>query len=338
MIVRVSRLLCLYIFFGCQSFFMEDDPVEGKSGVLFLESLGNYVPPNGRSLNIDFYKKIINNSESMVVFDAMIRYFVKAENDPQFRILAPYVLSSDTKEPTLYFDPVAMDKSLINPTRQESIIQGNIRNYSKVAYLRIESLREIRSTVQSAVFKDVIFPKLRSPNVQALILDLRLCHTGFVEDLDAILPLFLSQKQDYLRYRLKLGSGSDDFGPWRDIYAEPSHAAWSENVPIVVLMGRKTKFAAEWLSMGVERSSYTVLIGDTTAGYVSIPQYFQLPNGYVYQMPTWDVKDRFNQRVEGRGVIPEITIETKHTKEGKDSTVFRAIRIFTERYGLKPDF
>jgi len=76
--------------------------------------------------------------------------------------------------------------------------------------------------------------------------------------------------------------------------------------PLVVLVGPASVSAAEILARSLQVRGRAVLVGERTAGAVLVAHNYDLPDGGVVQLPVQDFEDPQGQRLENRGVAPDI--------------------------------
>nr|WP_228737980.1 S41 family peptidase [Xanthomonas euvesicatoria] len=80
------------------------------------------------------------------------------------------------------------------------------------------------------------------------------------------------------------------------------------DVPVTVLVSEASSSAAEVLSAALQHYRRARVIGQRTAGQVLIAQVFSLDQGAKIHIPIASFKDPSGVSLEGRGVIPDVTI------------------------------
>lgn len=78
---------------------------------------------------------------------------------------------------------------------------------------------------------------------------------------------------------------------------------------IVVMVGPGTGSAAEIFSHVLQHEKRATLVGRRTSGAVVVSRTYPLPGGGSLQVPVQDYRGLDGQRLEGRGVFPDITLE-----------------------------
>ena len=330
-----TLLLLLLLCLGCIPGFIETPP-DSDSAKIFLETVEeDYVYLYDTNLDIAVEKERYGSSGSTQIFDALIRSFIQRAKEIQFRVLQPYAFRYDEAK-NINYDGAIIQRDLAYLSQHGNFSYARVRDYTSVGYLHISSLEQVDDFVNAAIFRDRFLIDAGS-ELKAVIIDLRSCSSGAVEDIDGLLDYFLDKERTYFKYRLKAGAGASNLSAWREIYAKPK-IAWNDQIPIVVLVGGRTRFAAEWMAAALDAAPYTTLIGDTTAGELSLLKYFEMPNGYVYQIPTWEVRDLQGDRIEGRGITPLLVTGRWKTHHGRDSILSLATGYLTRRYGIKSDY
>jgi len=76
--------------------------------------------------------------------------------------------------------------------------------------------------------------------------------------------------------------------------------------PLVVLVGPASVSAAEILARSLRVNGRAVLVGERTAGAVLVARNYDLPDGGTVQVPVQDFEDSTGQRLETRGVTPDV--------------------------------
>ena len=336
--IDLLPLLLFWSCVGCIPGFI-DSPPPSDSAEIFLETVEkNYVYLYEKDINIEAERnKYASDAGSVQFFDALIRSFVARFEEVQFQILKPYAFRYGSDK-ELNYDLSSVYQNVAYLSEYGNFAYARIRDYTKVGYLLITSFEGIREFVNSSDFQDRIISDMKSDDTKALVIDIRPCSTGAVEDIDVLLEHFMDQERAYFKYRLRNGGKPKDFTSWREIHALPTQSPWDQNIPIIILIGDRTHFAAEWFAAALKTAPYVTLVGDTTSGQVSLTRYFEMPNGYVYKMPTWDIRDMQDTKLEGRGIAPLLLVEEWKKKDGRDSVISTAISYLVQRYGIKEDF
>lgn len=97
---------------------------------------------------------------------------------------------------------------------------------------------------------------------------------------------------------------------------------------VVVLTGPATGSAAEIFAHVLQYEKRAALVGRRTAGAVIISRTYPLPGGGTLQVPIQDYRGRDGQRLEGRGVYPDITVAAPllaDLRQGRDPDLDTAL-------------
>lgn len=105
--------------------------------------------------------------------------------------------------------------------------------------------------------------------------------------------------------------------------------------PVIVLTDGYTGSAAEDFAATMKNLGLAKLVGTHTAGVISHPRYFELPNGYSYGLSTWAFLNPDGTSIIETGIIPDVEVEytVDDLVNGKDSQLAKAIEILNQ----KPD-
>ncbi len=97
---------------------------------------------------------------------------------------------------------------------------------------------------------------------------------------------------------------------------------------VAVLTGSATGSAAEIFAHVLQYEKRATLVGRRTAGAVIISRTYPLPGGGTLQLPIQDYRGRDGQRLEGRGVTPDIGVRPlglADLRQGRDHDVEMAL-------------
>lgn len=167
-----------------------------------------------------------------------------------------------------------------------------------------------------AVF-DHIAPADKDLNA-ALIMKCRVANAAFQEYGDQIPQLkdFADETaMDVIR------TGGSCFSPTPD--------SLKINSQIVVLTNGYTGSAAEDFAVTMKNLGLATLVGTHTAGGISHPRYFDLPNGYSYALSTWAFFNPDGTGIIETGIIPDIVVEytIENLLNNTDSQLDKAIEL-----------
>jgi carboxyl-terminal processing protease len=97
---------------------------------------------------------------------------------------------------------------------------------------------------------------------------------------------------------------------------------------VAVLTGAATGSAAEIFAHVLQYEKRATIVGRRTAGAVIISRTYPLPGGGTLQLPIQDYRGRDGQRLEGRGVMPDVGVRPlglADIRKGRDHDVETAL-------------
>ena len=98
----------------------------------------------------------------------------------------------------------------------------------------------------------------------------------------------------------------------QEVYLEPVHNAYSG--PLVVLIDVMSASSAEEFSGALQAIGRAVVVGERSAGICVVADVMQLPNGAVLMYPAAQTRTADGTVLEGRGVIPDITVTLERSQ------------------------
>lgn len=103
-------------------------------------------------------------------------------------------------------------------------------------------------------------------------------------------------------------------------------STWRYRGPLVVLIGPASASAAEITAAALQHAHRALIIGRRTNGSVLEARLFPLPDGGTVQIPVDDVEMLDGQRLEGKGVAPDIEVfpTLAEVRAGIDPALVRA--------------
>jgi len=115
-----------------------------------------------------------------------------------------------------------------------------------------------------------------------------------------------------------------------DVYLDPADTVYEG--PVVVLIDGGSISSAEEFAGALQAIDRAVIVGERTPGRVLVCDFLELPNGAILMYPTHQTMIPGGTVLEGRGVIPDITValERGQLLEGTDAQLQAAIRYITE--------
>lgn len=101
---------------------------------------------------------------------------------------------------------------------------------------------------------------------------------------------------------------------------------------IVILTDGGSGSTSEVFAAGMQDNGRAKIVGETSAGQILVSLFDKLPTGAIFQYAVSDYKSPKNILIEGRGVIPDVTVKTTRQTllEGRDTPLEEAIRQLTK--------
>jgi len=183
-------------------------------------------------------------------------------------------------------DVVCTRKRLNNPSASGTMLEGNI-GYVYLANFYSGSAESFRQEVD----------RLQIEGAESLIVDLRNCPGGYVNELKKIL--------DYL---LPEGPVFTEKSRWWFKSVYESDAACVE-LPMVAIVNAETYSAAELLAAQLRESVSAPIVGELTSGKGYVQITFPLPNGGGIGISTATYCTGSGHSLIGEGIVPDADVE-----------------------------
>lgn len=160
-------------------------------------------------------------------------------------------------------------------------------------------------------------------NLEGLILDLRIASSTRGWPLEALYTMFYNgpmgefyNREDKQLVEVK---GQDVFG--------------SQDVPLVILVGRNTNGTPEILAASLQMHKRAVVIGENTPGSIEAATSFYLPDGSEIFIQTTSFVLPNGEEVGANGVVPDIAVEATWDEilPNNDPVLDRAIEVLDEQ-------
>lgn len=132
-----------------------------------------------------------------------------------------------------------------------------------------------------------------------VVLDLRDNEGGLLSEAIAMSDLFLDTGAVVVQER---SAGTEDVA--HSAAGEPTFQG-----PVVVLVNRGTKGAAEAFAAAVQTNRVATIVGTTTAGQASMPSYHPLGNGLILRLMDIRLAGPDGRSWQGEGVRPDLVVE-----------------------------
>ena len=179
------------------------------------------------------------------------------------------------------------------------------RQGKKIGYVHIWSYAG--DQYQQQLEDDLIYGRLK--DADALILDLR---DGWGGAPMGALNIFLAQPGFSLTNINRNGKRSTYYSHWKK--------------PVVMLVNEGSRSAKEVVAYGFQKDKIGLLVGTKTAGAVVAGRPFLLADGTLLYVAVANVYVDENQRLEGKGVTPDIVVPFPiEYAQGNDPQKERAI-------------
>jgi len=184
-----------------------------------------------------------------------------------------------------YRDAVCVRKRMHNPSAAGKIIEGSV-GYVYLANFYSGSAESFRSVVDG----------LLSEGAESLIVDIRNCPGGYVDELKEIL--------DYL---LPEGPVFTQKSRWwvKSVYESD---AKSIDIPMVAIVNANSYSAAELLAAQMRESAGSPIVGEITSGKGYSQITFKLPNGGGIGLSTATYCLGSGHSLIGEGITPDVLI------------------------------
>lgn len=103
--------------------------------------------------------------------------------------------------------------------------------------------------------------------------------------------------------------------------------------PVIVMINGYTGSSAENFAIKMKNLDLATLVGSHTAGVITHPRYFDLPNGYMYGLSTWAYFNPDGTGIIETGITPDVDIEytVDDLVNHKDSQLAKAIEILKQK-------
>jgi len=168
----------------------------------------------------------------------------------------------------------------------------------------------------------------RLRDVKALAIDARTNSGGNEELAREIAAWFVDGEVTYARHRVRTGPGADGFAPTVERRLRGNDAPRRIDVPLAVLTGPFAMSSNESFVLMLRRARDCTLVGQPTAGSSGNPQPFELGNGVVARIPSWQFLDAEGQLLEGRGVAPDVLVPcTPEDLKSGDPILSKALEV-----------
>lgn len=143
---------------------------------------------------------------------------------------------------------------------------------------------------------------------RAVVIDARTNSGGNEELARAVAAWFVEGEVTYARHRVRTGPGTSGFAPTVERRLRGNPARKRIDVPLAVLTGPLAMSSNESFVLMLRCARDCTIVGQPTAGSSGNPQPFDLENGVVAHIPSWQFLDREGRLLEGVGVAPDVLV------------------------------
>ncbi|GEM_PF-2318663 len=174
-----------------------------------------------------------------------------------------------------------------------------------VAYIRIKSMDADVTEKMDEALKKIFFT--HRGEADAYIIDLR---GNFGGDLDAarsLLGFFLGGK--------KVFTLIDNDGEETPVYAPVSQWMLSGDRPVYVLIDEGTTSSAEVFAMAMKSYGRAILVGQTTYGKGVASSVYELSDGSMLVLTSYEIVGPKGEMLNGAGVLPHVWAMTLYAKD-----------------------
>ncbi len=147
----------------------------------------------------------------------------------------------------------------------------------QVLYIRYSSFSNSATTAQ---FEKIIS---RYPEIKGVVFDIRQNPGGVIQNEWNLMTLLPNKGQLLYTTQTKNGPAHNDFNEPRTVFAPSNGSHKPLLLPLVLLIDRGCYSAASSFALCLKSYDNVTVMGDTTAGGLSIPTGAALPNGWYYR-------------------------------------------------------
>jgi len=237
---------------------------------------------------------------------------LKELNDPHVGLYAPGKFSSSYTASREDFNIYTIRNELSEEGNggYKNFVYGTFSLNPHIGYIYISSFINDEPETEGKEWGRAIDSIIKKfANTKALVLDVRSNRGGDIYVMEYIAARFASETKNYLKARIKTGSGSNDLSA-PVIYTvksikKASDGKYGYTKPIVLITNKNTVSAAEWFTMALRTQSHVTHIGTTTCGAFSARNDRSMINGWIYSISPERVTDMNDKIYEGIGISPD---------------------------------
>lgn len=214
--------------------------------------------------------------------------------------------TADSNSKEIAVTPKMLDATTMFLDAQASSVQVIERQGKKIGYIHIWSYAGDR--YQQQLEDELLYGRLK--NADALVLDLREGWGG--------------ASPNYLNIYTATGPSVTNIG--RDRQQDRTNYQWKK--PVVMVVNERSRSGKEILAYGFQKYKIGSVVGSKTAGAVLAGRPFVMQDGSALYLAVADVLIDDNQRLEGKGIIPDINVPfSLEYAQGIDPQKERAVEV-----------
>jgi hypothetical protein len=237
---------------------------------------------------------------------------LKELNDPHVGLYAPgRYTSSYNSNYNEDFNISELKRDLIENGNSDykNFLFGRFISMPDIGYIHIALFTDEDSEKDEQKWGKAIDNILNNlANTNAIILDVRNNRGGEIFAMEYIAAHFAAEQKDYIKARIKKGSGPNDLSAPK-IYTIKPFKTVSGNLagyikPIVLLTNINSISAAEWFTLALRTQRHVTHVGTPTCGAFSSRKDRPMINGWYYSISPERITDMDEIYYEGIGISP----------------------------------
>ncbi len=194
-----------------------------------------------------------------------------------------------------------------------------------IAYMALSAWPADATSVEPAV---AFIYSLAGRGIERLIVDVRDNAGGAEATARCFASHLVREQTTYARHRFRDRRAPDGWGRWRNRViapaSPPGDGARRFEGRIVVLSGPRSLSATESFLLMMRHGARAMLIGQNSGGSSGAPKPFDLGNGVIAFIPTWETRDPDGAALEGRGIAPDSRVEWSAEPASENDPVLEA--------------
>lgn len=215
------------------------------------------------------------------------------------------------------FDSYLLQKEYLVPNNYEIVSPFKIMEIDDIGYIYYSSFEEEITNKQL----DYVLNKLKDK--KGIIIDIRNNTGGSADFINPLVGRFTNERVLVGYNQFKNGPGKNDYTDKIPFYVEPSgDIRFTGNV--VVLINRLVYSSANFATSFFSTLPNVTLIGDITGGGGGIPNYTELPNGWIFRCSS-SIQTTYDGIITEGGIAPDIYESINNAGDDKDGILERAI-------------